>query len=68
MWLLNEQESYEKIIFDGIKLLIEENSQTGEHIKNMLWGMAEASEGVSESEQKEISRITEALGIANTLN
>ena len=68
MWLLNEQESYEKIIFDGIKLLIEENSQTGEHIKNMLWGMAEASEGVSESEQKEISRITEALGIASKLN
>jgi uncharacterized tellurite resistance protein B-like protein len=34
----------------------------------MLWGMAEASEGVSESENKEISRITEALGIANTLN
>ena len=24
----------------------------------MLWGMAEASEGVSESENKEISRIT----------
>ncbi len=68
MWLLNEQESYEEIIFDGIKLLIEANSETGEHIKNMLWGMAEASEGVSESEQQEISRITEALGIAKKLN
>ena len=68
MWLLNEQESYEEIIFDGIKLLIEANTETGEHIKNMLWGMADASEGVSESEQQEISRITEALGIANRLN
>ena len=68
MWLLNEQESYEEIIFDGIKLLIEENSETGEHIKNMLWGMADASEGVSESEHNEISRITETLGIANRLN
>jgi len=68
MWLLNEQESYEEIIFDGIKLLIEANSETGEHIKNTLWGMADASEGVSESEQQEISRITEALGIANRLN
>jgi len=34
----------------------------------MLWGVAESSDGVSESEQKEISRITEALGISNTLN
>ena len=68
MWLLNEQESYEEIIFDGIKLLIEANNETGEHIKNMLWGMADASEGVSESEQQEITRITEALGIANRLN
>ena len=68
MWLLNEQESYEEIIFDGIKLLIEENSETGEHIKNMLWGMAEASEGVSELEKNEISRISEALGISNKLH
>ncbi len=68
MWLLNEQESYEKIIFDGIKILIEDNSETGEHIKNMLWGMAEASEGVSELEKNEISRISEALGISNKLH
>ena len=63
MWLLNEQESYEKIIFDGIKILIEDNAETGEHIKNMLWGMAEASEGVSELEKNEISRISEALDL-----
>ena len=68
MWLLCEKDTYEKDIFDGIKFLINENQQTGDHIKSMLWGMAEASEGVSESENKEILRITEALGISNTLN
>ena len=68
MWLLCEKDTYEKDIFDGIKFLIEDNSETGEHIKNMLWGMAEASEGVSESEKNEISRISEALGISNKLH
>jgi tellurite resistance protein len=68
MWLLCEKDTYEKDIFDGIRFLIQENEQTGEHVKNMLWGMAEASEGVSESESNEILRITEALGIADTLN
>jgi len=68
MWLLNEQESFEKIIFDGIKILVQENNDIGEKITNMLWGIAESSEDVSEAEVKEISRITEALGISNTLN
>ena len=68
MWLLCEKDTYEKDIFDGIKFLIQENQQTGEHIKNMLWGMAEASEGVSELEKNEISRISEALGISNKLH
>jgi hypothetical protein len=52
MWLLCEKDTYEKDIFDGIKFLINENQQTGDHIKSMLWGLAEASEGVSESENK----------------
>jgi len=68
MWLLNEQENYEKVILDGIKMLIEDNSETGEHINNMLWGIAEASEGVSEIEKNEILRISEALGISNKLH
>jgi uncharacterized tellurite resistance protein B-like protein len=68
MWLLNEQKRFEEPILNGIKILIQENPDVGEKITNMLWGVAESSDGVSESEQKEISRITEALGISNTLN
>ena len=68
MWLLNERDQCDHIILEGIKIFLESNQETVEHIKAQLWGIAEASEGTSEVEKQEIARIYSALNIEETIN
>ena len=68
MWLLNEKDKCDTLILDSIKEFLEENEETVGHIKEMVWGMAESSEGVSQEEKNEISRIYAALNITETIN
>ena len=68
MWLLNERENYEEEILNAIKLFLNQQPDSKKDISNMMWGMAESSDGVSEDEKKEILRISEAIGINETLN
>ena len=68
MWLLNEKETCDQMILEGLKDFLESNTETAEQIKEMVWGMAEASAGVSEAEKIEIDRICAALDISKTIN
>ena len=68
MWLLNERDKCDQIILDVLKSFLESNAETVEHIKAMVWGIAEASDGTSEEEKKEIARIYSALNISETIN
>jgi len=68
MWLLNEKDNCDEIILDGLKEFLKFNPNTSNHIKEMMWGMAEASDGESEVEKTEISRIYTALDLVETLN
>ena len=68
MWLLNEREKYEEFIFSCIKKYLDIHPETKNNIKDMMWGMAEASDGVSEEEKQEIERIIKKLEINNKLN
>jgi len=68
MWLLNEKDKCDQIILDGLKDFLKSNKESANQIKEMVWGMAEASEGTSEIEKVEISRICAALDISETIN
>ena len=68
MWLLSEKEKCDQIILDGLKDFLKSNEEASKQIKEMVWGMAEASEGTSEVEKVEISRICTALDISETIN
>ena len=68
MWLLNEKDKCDQIILDGLKDFLKSNKESSKQIKAMIWGMAEASEGISEVEKVEISRICTALDISETIN
>ena len=68
MWLLNEKDKTDQIILDGLANFLEINPDATDQIKAMLWGMAEASDGISEQEKREISRIFSALNISETIN
>ena len=68
MWLLNEKDTCDQIILDGLNDFLKSNPETADQIKEMIWGMGEASDGVSEEEKAEIGRICAAVGIAETIN
>ena len=51
-----------------IKDFLKSNQESAKQIKEMVHGMAEASDGTSEIEKKEISRICAALDISETIN
>ena len=68
MWLLNEKDKCDALILDSIKEFLKVNEETVAHIKEMVWGMADASDGVSQEEKDEISRIYTALEITETIN
>jgi hypothetical protein len=68
MWLLHEKDECDQVILDGLKDFLKSNPETSEQIEKMVFGMAEASDGISEVEKKEISRIFSALDIAKTIN
>ena len=68
MWLLNERKKYDHKILNGIALFLKDNPESKVHIKNMMWGMAEASQGVSAVEKNEIARISKILSIEETIN
>jgi hypothetical protein len=63
MQLLTNKNQSEFAIFEGIKKEIEMAPDDAGFFRAMLVGMAEASDGVSESEQIEINRILEAINI-----
>ena len=56
------------MILDGLKDFLKSNPEASDQIKEMVWGMADASDGISEEEKVEISRICAALDIAETIN
>ena len=68
MWLLNERASYETPILQAIREFLVENPASVVHLRDMLWGMAEASEGISQVEMAEINRICDALDISEETN
>ena len=68
MWLLNEKDTCDQMILDGLKDFLKSNPEASDQIKEMVWGMADASDGISEEEKVEISRICAALDIAETIN
>ena len=68
MWLLNEKDTNDQMILDGLKDFLKSNPEASDQIKEMVWGMADASDGISEEEKVEISRICAALDIAETIN
>jgi len=49
MWLLNEKNKCDKIILDGLKEFLKLNPETSDQIKEMVWGMADASDGISDA-------------------
>ena len=68
MWFLTEKDKCDQIILDGLKDFLKSNQESAKQIKEMVHGMAEASDGTSEIEKKEISRICAALDISETIN
>ncbi len=68
MWFLNNKTSSEDMIFSLIREYIGEIQILQQQLSEMMWGMAEASDGVSESEKTEIKRISDELGITKNLN
>ena len=68
MWLLNEREQCEVFLLDCLKEYYSLHSDTKEQAMEMLQGMAEVSDGVSESEKKEIERLSKALDLNKIIN
>ena len=58
MWLLDNKVDCEDLIFSGLKEFLKENKETAQQITEMLYEVADVSDGISEVEQKEINRIT----------
>lgn len=68
MWLLDNKVELEDLIFSGLKEFLKENKETAQQITEMLYEVADVSDGISEVEQKEINRITSLLDISNSIN
>ncbi len=68
MWLLDNKAELEDLIFSGLKEFLKENKETSQQITEMLYEVANVSDGISEIEQKEIDRITSLLDISNSIN
>lgn len=68
MWLLDNKNDVEDLIFEGIRLIISEDSQASSNLLNMLYEVAEVSDGVSDIEFNEINRICKLLDIENNKN
>ena len=68
MWLLNEREQCESFLLDCLKEYYSLHPDTKEQAMEMLQGMAEISDGVSESEKKEIERLSSVLDLEKSIN
>ena len=68
MWLLDNKVDLEDLIFSGLKEFLKDNKETSQQITEMLYEVADVSDGISEVEQKEINRITSLLNISNSIN
>ena len=68
MWLLDNKVDLEDLIFSGLKEFLNDNKETSQQITEMLYEVADVSDGISEVEQKEINRITSLLNISNSIN
>tara|TARA_B100001027_G_C16265869_1_gene332046 strand:- start:3217 stop:3666 length:450 start_codon:yes stop_codon:yes gene_type:complete len=68
MWLLDNKAELEDLIFSGLKEFLKDNNETSQQITEMLYEVADVTDGISEVEQKEIDRITSLLDISNSIN
>lgn len=68
MWFLDNKSEVEDLIFDGIKQIISIDDNAGPNLVNMLYEIADVSDGLSEVELNEIGRICNILGIENKVN
>ena len=65
MWLLDNKNEVEDLIFEGIRQIIADDDQAANNLVNMLHEVADTTDGLSEVELVEINRICDALGIEN---
>ena len=65
MWLLDNKDEVEDLIFEGIRQIIADDDQAANNLVNMLHEVADTTDGLSEVELVEINRICDALGIEN---